>query len=200
MQVTTRFVSNERSGGPTPLWALTRSPRVGRRPRTAACLVVTLAIGLSGCGTNLEEILFQASAAAGRTVLDSLLTEFLNDLATGTGDGGQPPPQDGMNGAGNGDGSDPSGGDGMAGDVNGAGDLTGNPLTGETVYADNGCAGCHCADAAGGCALSAPDVTGTAVQAVDDSLRGDAVHPTKPDLSDGEVADLAAYLASLAGT
>jgi cytochrome c553 len=67
------------------------------------------------------------------------------------------------------------------------------------VFTANNCAGCHCADASGGCALSAPPIIGVTAEMLDSVLRGDQAHPTKVELSDQDLADLQAYLASLAG-
>jgi len=75
--------------------------------------------------------------------------------------------------------------------------LVGDPVAGAAVYADSGCAACHCADATGGCALSAPALPGADAITLDDYLRGAAAHPAKPALSDQDIADLAAYLDSL---
>ena len=69
---------------------------------------------------------------------------------------------------------------------------------GAMLYADNNCADCHCADAGGGCALSAPVLVGAGVEALNAFLRGGESHSggTAP-FDDQELVDLAAYLASL---
>ena len=84
------------------------------------------------------------------------------------------------------------GGDGSTG-------LTGDPAAGQTVFTANNRAACHCADASGGCALSAPPIIGVTAGTLDGVLRGDEAHPLKVELSDQDLADLQAYLASLAG-
>ncbi len=68
----------------------------------------------------------------------------------------------------------------------------------EMLFADNNCSACHCADAGGGCALSAPAVVGAAVELLDTFLRGAESHVggTFP-FDDQDLADLAAYLQSL---
>ena len=84
-----------------------------------------------------------------------------------------------------------TGGDGE----DGTGGLAAN---GETIYIENNCSACHCADAGGGCALSAPAVVGVAAEHLDAHLRGGESHAggTFP-FDDQEIADLAAYLQSL---
>ena len=69
---------------------------------------------------------------------------------------------------------------------------------GEMLFADSNCSACHCPDAGGGCALSAPAVVGAAVELLDTFLRGAETHAggTFP-FDDQEIADLAAYLQSL---
>lgn len=176
------------------------------RPVCAAAVALLLACG--GCGTSVNDLLFQTGTAVGRTFLDLLLTDVANTLEDQLDSLGQPADGDdqdtddagaadddgdgGTNGDTNGDGSDNGGSTG-----GGLDDLTGDPAAGETVYAANGCTACHCEEAAGGCALSAPAIIDTAAQLLDDFLRGDEFHPTKIDLTDQEIVDLQAYLASL---
>ena len=75
-------------------------------------------------------------------------------------------------------------------------DLVGDPAAGEALYAS--CAACHCADASGGCLPTATGVVGVSAETLDEFLRGDAPHPPS-DLTDQEIVDLEAYLASLGG-
>ena len=138
-------------------------------------------VGAAGCGTTLDELLFQTLSAAGRTALDRLLTDLANDVA---GSGAGQPSGDG--------GTDPGAGDGDTGDQPGG---AGN---GQAIFTANACGGCHCVDASGGCALDAPAIVGVASATLDGALRGDASHPVRADLTDEELAELAAYLASLA--
>ena len=69
---------------------------------------------------------------------------------------------------------------------------------GEMLFADRNCSACHCPDAGGGCALSAPAVVGAPVGLLATFLRGAESHAggTFP-FDDQEIADLAAYLQSL---
>ena len=175
---------------------------VGRWPDRGAgpwsLWVAAFTLALAGCGTNLNEVLFQAGAATGRTLVDTWLTDFANRFADSfdtddaasddddstTDDGDDDPNQDD-------DDAVPVDGDGP----NGA---AGDVATGEKVYTTNNCSACHCADASGGCALSAPPVLGVGQDTLDAVLRGDAPHPSKVDVSDQDLADLEAYLASLA--
>ena len=129
-------------------------------------------------------------AATGRTLIDLWLTDFENRLADSLD----------RNGAAAGDsGSTTDQGGGSNGGGNGSTGLTGDPTAGQTVSTTNNCASCHCADASGGCALSAPPIAGVASDTIDARLRGDATHPLKIALSDQDLADLQAYLASHAG-
>ena len=154
--------------------------------RSWPLVLAALAVPFAGCGTNLNEVLFQSGAATGRTLIDLWLTDFENRLAdsldpngAAAGDGGSTTDQ----------GSGTGGSDGSTG-------LTGDLAAGQTLFTTNNCAACHCADASGGCALSAPQIAGVASDAIDARLRGNASHPLKVELSDQDLADLQAYLAS----
>jgi hypothetical protein len=95
-------------------------------------------------------------------------------------------------GAGNGT----NGMDGMDGGPTG---LTGDPVAGEALFSnsDNGCSGCH--EAAGEGALGPfPNLTGVSFDMLNDILRDDSIaHPggKRPDFTDEDLADLAAFLA-----
>lgn len=185
---------------------LTVQRSAGRRVQGsfACAAALALALGLSGCGTNVNELLFQTGTAAGRTLLDLLLTDLANtiedqldNLSEATDDGDQDTDDAGGvddNGDGDTDGEINDNGGATGGGLD---DLTGDPATGETLYTANGCAVCHCEDAAGDCALSAPAIIDTAAQSLANFLRGDEIHPSKIDLTDQEIVDLQAYLASL---
>ncbi|MCH8148885.1 MAG: hypothetical protein IH987_13045 [Planctomycetes bacterium] len=128
-----------------------------------------LALLFCGCGTNFDEILSQSLAATGRTALDIFLTDFANAVADRAED-------------------DSDDGD----------DSDGDHGTGEAIYVSNGCGGCHCADASGGCALDAPALLDVEVETLDEFLRGDTPHTGgKYDLSDQEILDLQVYLGGL---
>jgi mono/diheme cytochrome c family protein len=153
---------------------------------------ITLLSGIAGCGTNWEQLLVQTGSAVGRTYIDL----FLTDVANGIADRLDEQPADDDDGdADDGNGDDTNGdgdGDDTGGDLS---DLTGDPAAGEALYAS--CAGCHCADASGGCLPNAPSLIGVSAETNDEYLRGDASHPTKPALTDQDIVDLAAYLGSL---
>ena len=70
--------------------------------------------------------------------------------------------------------------------------LTGDPTSGETVFADN-CASCHAADGTGG---AGPNLTQTSFQDeyVDLILNGEDSMPSFSSLSDQEIADMLAWL------
>ena len=166
------------------------------KSRSWRLVLAALAVPFAGCGTNLNEVLFQSGAATGRTLIDLWLTDFENRLAdsldrngAAAGDSGSTTDQ---GGGGSDQGNGGSTGDGSTG-------LTGDPAAGQTVFAANNCAACHCAAASGGCALSGPPIVGVTAGTLDGVLRGDQAHPAKVELSDQDLADLQAYLASLAG-
>jgi len=147
-----------------------------------------LLIGLVGCGSGVNEALYQTASAAGRTALDIFLTELANALADTFDQTATPPDDDG-------NGGDADDGDGNGGDEDVPfDDLVGDPVAGEPLYAS--CAACHCADAGGDCLPGAPGVVGASAEALDEFLRGDASHPPS-DLSNQEIVDLEAYLGSL---
>lgn len=156
-----------------------------------------LALLVGGCGTNFDEILYQAFAATGRTALDLFLTDLANDLADrADGDDAAPDDTDGDDGTGDGgtgDGGDTDGGDGTDG-----GSVGGDAAAGEMIYVSNGCGSCHCADSSGGCALDAPALHDADGGTLDEFLRGDTPHTGgKYDLTDQEILDLQAYLGGL---
>jgi cytochrome c553 len=153
----------------------------------ASLLVVACVVGLSGCGTNFNEVVYQAAGATGRTFIDTLLTDFANTLADSTDPEETPDLEDELDG----EDTPPPVGPPVE-------ELTGDPDAGEEIFVSNLCSACHCADAAGGCALSAPALVGVATEALDDRLRGEVDHPGgKFDLSNQDIVDLQAYLASL---
>ena len=157
--------------------------------RALLCTGFALLVAVPGCGTNLNELLFQASTAASRTVLDLWLTDLANQLADSFDDDGGSADADSGGHDGHDDEHDTGGG-------TGPGDLTGDRVAGSAVFSANGCASCHCADAAGGCALSAPSILGAGVDRLSEFLTGATVHPLTVDLTDQELVDLEAFLVS----
>ena len=142
-------------------------------------IAVVLLLGMSGCGTNLADVLYQTAAAAGRTYVDLLITDVANDLADAIEDEvtGDDDTADGDDADGDDDGDD--GGDDA--DDGGAAD-------GATLYANN-CAACHGADGASG---FAPDVTGLTADELAAGLES-ASHGSI-SLTDEEVAAIAEFL------
>jgi hypothetical protein len=147
-----------------------------------------LLLGSVGCGTNIQEVLFQGGAAIGRTYVDLLLTDWANALADQEDQQDEQP--DGGDDADDGDGGD--GGD-AGGNFD---DLVGDPAAGEPLYAS--CGGCHCPDGSGDCLPGAGPVIGASAETLDEYLRGSAGHVPSA-LTDQEIVDLEAYLASLGG-
>lgn len=168
-------------------------------------------IGAAGCGTNFPDLLVQAGNSAAFTATDVFLTDLANAFLDRLDELNQPPDdgdEDGEDGddddGGDDDGDDGDGDDdGDGGDDDGDGDGDGeqpggDPDLGEAMYAAENCGACHCDDASGGCAMSAPDLVGAGFDVLDEYLRGDASHVgIKLDLTDQEITDLAAYLDSL---
>lgn len=157
--------------------------RVPPAPRRALWLALTMVAGASGCSTVAGDAFFNAATAASTSFFDQLLTAAVNGTLILLNPPPAPPadaqPGDGNGGGGNFDG------------------LTGDAANGQMLYTANNCASCHCADASGGCALSAPSLVGVVVTELDDRLRGQVSHPGgKFQLTDQELVDLVAFLAS----
>jgi len=157
-----------------------------------------------GCGTDFNNVLFQSLASAGRSAFDLTLTDLANSVAN-VADSLNAPASDADQGGGEGDasgGSDnDSDGDGDSGEATDGGvPPDGDATNGRAVFDANGCSTCHCDDASGGCALNAPSLQGVEAQEVTDKLTGVVGHTGGTrELTDSELADLAAYLADLAG-
>lgn len=58
----------------------TRSKSIARH-RLIAPLIIAMGALVTGCNTNVNELLFEAGAATGRTGLDLWLTDFENRVA-----------------------------------------------------------------------------------------------------------------------
>lgn len=132
-----------------------------------------------GCGTNAADLVQQYAEAVVQTAVDQWLTSLANDINGTPVEPDDSTPGDGDNGNG---GPDEPGGD---------------PVRGAELYTANGCGGCHCADASGGCGLGAPAIIGASVESITSILDPASGHPTSPNLTETDVADLAAYLATL---
>ncbi len=75
---------------------------------------------------------------------------------------------------------------------------TGDASAGEDIFTGSGCTACHCEDAAGGCLPGAPSLLGVETDRLSEQLVGDRTHTGgKFDLTQEDLADLQAYLASL---
>jgi mono/diheme cytochrome c family protein len=159
---------------------------------TYAIVSALILPAVAGCGTNLNEALLLASESGARTLVDVLLSDLYADLpdlftippvvgeTTDDADDGN-------------DGGDVGPGDGAVTD--------GDAETGGQVFTANSCAACHCADASGGCAASAPAVVGADVDTLRNRLQGDTPHTGGKfaDLSAQDLADVEAFLADLGG-
>ena len=180
----TRRLSME---GMTLSYARTQSRRKRFINSRCAPLVLGIAALVTGCGTDWQQVLIQESTAVGVTLVDRLLTEAANSLLDSLDEVGQPEPAD----------DEPPVTDGDGGGAVDLDTLTGVEAQGESLFAGQGCMGCHCADATGGCVGEAPSVVGVAAETLDAVLRGSATHPVKPSLTDQDIVDLEAFLASL---
>ncbi len=163
-------------------------------PMKPTCMCVGLLclplgfVALPGCGTNYEDVLFQVASAAGRTAVDLFVTDVVNTVA-GVEDVDNSVDEDATDDT---DGADNGGG------VVDLDSLVGDAVAGQDIFTVNNCGACHCADGIGGCALDAPTVIGVATSVTDEVLRGGDPHAGgKFSLSDQELVDLAAFMASL---
>ncbi len=180
---------------------------VRRLPRSCVLGTVML-VAIAGCGTDLENVVYQAGAATGRTIVDIGLTQLANALAgvdvpsdTGAPDDNGTPDDSGPVDVDPDDmQDDPNVDDGGGPDAtNGDDRPLGDAASGDAVFTSNGCAGCHCADATGGCALSAPNIIDADVTLLDEFLILGSSHPIMFDFTSQELADLEAFLATLGG-
>ncbi|MFQ5461692.1 MAG: c-type cytochrome [Phycisphaerae bacterium] len=155
-----------------------------------------------GCGTDFNNVLFQSLSSAGRSAFDLTLTDLANSVAN-VANSLNTPASDADQGEGgaSGDGDNDSDGDGDSGGAtDGGAPPDGDATNGRAVFDANGCSTCHCDDAGGGCALGAPSLQGVEAQEVTDKLTGVVGHTGGTrELTDAELADLATYLAELAG-
>lgn len=174
-----------------------RTPGRSAARRRVACVLPTLVLVL-GCGNDFGYLAYQTAESAGRTFFDLLLTEIANqfyDNLTGANDNANDNQSGDDNGNDNSAGNDNSGGNGTNDNTGGGGP---DAAAGEELFAGN-CASCHCADASGGCLLDAPSLVGVSAQLLQEFVVGDAAHPAKRDWTDGDIANVEAYLASLGG-
>jgi len=171
-----------------------RSLNPFRQLRVIALLGMFVAIvGMAGCGVDVQNLLFQSTGALGRTYFDLLLTDLANDLANADDDNGDA--DDGEPDDGEPDDGEPDDGGG-AGDDAPFDELAGDAVAGELLYVS--CAICHCADGVGGCLPGTPGVIGASAESLDEFLRGHDTH-VPSDVTNQEIVDMEAYLATLGG-
>lgn len=151
-----------------------------------------------GCGSNLNDALFQAAETGARTALDVLIADLYADLpdiftlppgpGESVGD-----PDTGDDGGATTDGGPATDG----GDV----DLSGDVENGAATFTANSCSTCHCEDASGDCLAAAPNLQGTDSATLREWLQGETPHAggKSPDLTGQDFADLQAFLADQAG-
>ena len=139
-----------------------------------------LLVGLAGCGSGVNDILFQALSATGQTIVDMAITDAVNAIIDARDEEEEP--------AGDDDAADDDADadDGGDGDVD-AGGGDGEP-DGAALYATS-CAACHAADGSGG---AGPGVIAYSAADLTDGL-GSAVHGSIT-LTEDEVAAIAEFL------
>jgi len=157
-----------------------------------------------GCGTNLQSTLLLSGESGARTFVDILLSDLfaeLPNLYTFPTEG------DGMTGTDADMGADTcTGGDtGTGADTGGtappansdpAAGLAGVAADGESLFTTNGCVGCHC-PSTDTCSPGLIDLSGVGVARIREKVQGEGFHGGGkfPDLTDQDLADLAAFFA-----
>lgn len=143
-----------------------------------------------GCGSDLNQALLLAGESGARTALDVLVSDFYSDLpelfSLPPGPGEPAGGEEGDSGAEQDDATPTGGGDGADGDAQ----------NGAATYTANGCSGCHCDDASGGCLSGAPSLQGEDFATIQELLQGDTPHMGGKfdELTDQDLADLEAFL------
>lgn len=174
-----------------------RCPLEQFRPLALLCMLAAV-MGMIGCGVDVRTLVQQNADALGRTFLDLLLTDLANQLAdaqTVEGDQNDGDADDDNNG-GTGDGDGADGDNGDQGD-GGSDVLVGDPAPGEALYAS--CSACHCADGSGGCLPGAPSIIGASAELLDEFPGGGGGSHVPFDLTNQDIVDLEAFLATLGG-
>lgn len=157
-----------------------------RPMRASLVLFAAWSLAVAGCGSGFDEFLRQTAASGSRVFVDILLTDLANVVAEIGEQNNELPP-------------DPIDDDiDEPDDTPPPADLEPDAVAGAAIFGANGCGGCHCPDAVGGCALNAPTLIEIDVDMLDASLVGDGPHVGgKFGLSPQDLVDLEAYLAEL---
>jgi mono/diheme cytochrome c family protein len=159
------------------------------------CLL--LAVGLAGCGGYFGDVFYQTVDAAGRTLLDQLITDTVNGIADAF-DAADDNQNDNASSDGSSQNDNTGGGSGdnQNDNAGGSDDLVGDAARGLALYMGS-CMTCHCPDAVGGCLFSAPGLINASADSLSDFVRGDANHPVKREWTNQDVVDVETYLAGL---
>ncbi|MFQ5592283.1 MAG: c-type cytochrome, partial [Phycisphaerae bacterium] len=155
--------------------------RLGRRLKAllpGPCLLMLCMI--VGCGTNLDNVLYQTLAATGRTYLDLLLTDAANNLADAREDQEASDAEDDTGDDAEDDGEDDGTDEHTGGD--------GTAVDGAALFSVN-CAACHGDDGASG---FAPDITGKSAAELAAGLA--LPNHNAISLTDEEVSAIAQFL------
>ena len=154
---------------------------------SATFVIVILLIGMVGCGTNLNQILFQSGTAMGRTAFDLFLTDLANAIADGAEADDDAADTDDADDDDT-DADDDADADDDDDDADDDGDDDG-VIDGAGLYADN-CSACHGADGASGFAAAVVGFTADELAVGLESATHGSI-----SLTDDEVAALAEFLA-----
>ncbi len=171
----------------------TKTRENGANPRRycyrGALLATGWVLSVTGCGVDLNQLLIEAANVGATTALDILLTDVVVNAADAVEDI-EDAPIDSADGD-----SDTEDDDSAGGEV--SIDIEGDIAAGQDLFTSSGCAACHCADATGGCALSAPSLIDVDVDTLNAKLRVNGPHfGIDTGLGDQQIADLQAFFAS----
>jgi mono/diheme cytochrome c family protein len=176
------------------------APIMRRRFAILAILVSAAALLVAGCGNYTEENVSPAPI----TVADTAPDRFAADEAEGEGGHGgttaeEPAATTAADDAAATDEATTTAADDAAAGDEGAADA-GDPAEGKNLFASSGCAACHTLADAGAAGVVGPNLDETkppVARAIDTITNGKGAMPAfKGQLSDEQIANIAAYIAS----
>jgi mono/diheme cytochrome c family protein len=142
--------------------------------RALSVVFASLAFLSVGCGSQIGDALLPVAQGTARGAADIALSSFADSLDAALNPPPEPEPEPAL--------------------------PEGDPVLGQFIFETHNCLYCHCIDARGGCAESAPNIQGASFELVDSQLRGEVTHTGGkfPEFTDFDIADIAAYLDQLA--